>query len=186
MPFTFQNLPQDVNIMFIITSVTEAGCCSGNVSVRNIILITAGGTVFLALIIITGALWIRYVKRSMAGSFPHCIRLKMVYRIVHVLFLRKRKTKSDPNQSCTEGTVQVRKSGRWHCMIMWFIDLFCLSSAVSLCLSLQDDVHYSSIHFHSHTQGLSRSGGGKFPQPAAEEEYVQYAEVNFKRPTAAT
>ncbi|KAM9493337.1 uncharacterized protein Hap1MRO34_003568 [Clarias gariepinus] len=53
-------------------------------------------------------------------------------------------------------------------------------------LSHQDDVHYSSIHFLSSSQGSSLSPGGRFPRSAAEDECVQYAEVNIKRPTAAT
>ncbi|MCJ8747520.1 hypothetical protein PDJAM_G00154440 [Pangasius djambal] len=42
----------------------------------------------------------------------------------------------------------------------------------------QDDVQYSSIHFPS--------AGGKFPRGTTEEESVQYAEVNIRRPAAAT
>ncbi|KAB5526115.1 hypothetical protein PHYPO_G00148040 [Pangasianodon hypophthalmus] len=41
-----------------------------------------------------------------------------------------------------------------------------------------DDVQYSSIHF--------QSAGGKFPRDTTVEESVQYAEVNIRRPPAAT
>ncbi|XP_053085333.1 sialoadhesin isoform X2 [Pangasianodon hypophthalmus] len=105
-------------------TLSEAGPCPGCVPGEegNGILIAVGVTVFLALIIIAGALW-----------------------------MWRRKSKSVKSHSCTEGTDP--QSG-------------------------QDDVQYSSIHF--------QSAGGKFPRDTTVEESVQYAEVNIRRPPAAT
>ncbi|KAF4093297.1 hypothetical protein AMELA_G00000550 [Ameiurus melas] len=119
---------QTVNIMFINISVTEDGPCSSCSPKGITIPITVGLTVFLALMIITGALW-----------------------------MWRRKSRPVKSHSQTENTEP--QSG-------------------------QDDVHYSSIHFSSHNQSLST--GGRRPRDTAEQERVQYAEVNLKRPTAAT
>ncbi|XP_017314422.1 sialoadhesin [Ictalurus punctatus] len=116
--------------MFINISVTEDGPCSSCSTKGITIPVTVGITVFLALMIIAGALW-----------------------------MWRRKSRSVKSHSRTENTEP--QSG-------------------------QDDVHYSSIHFSSHTQGSSLSSGGKHPRDMAEQEHVQYAEVNMKRPTAAT
>ncbi|XP_058237302.1 uncharacterized protein LOC131347336 isoform X1 [Hemibagrus wyckioides] len=80
--------------------------------------------------------------------------------IVGALWMWRRKSKSGQSHSSTEDP-----------------DL----QSGQVCVTHQDDVHYSSILFSSRTQGSSLTTGG-----TKEYERVQYAEVKYKRPAAAT
>ncbi|TSK67229.1 hypothetical protein Baya_5206 [Bagarius yarrelli] len=79
--------------------------------------------------------------------------------ITGALWMWRIKSKSDQNHDRTEDLKP--KSAQVH-------------------LSHQDDIHYSSIYFSSSTKNSSLSAAGQ-----NEHTSVQYAEVNFRKPTAA-